>query len=128
MNCFYHQDVAAIGICKACSKGLCSTCAADLEFGLACTGRCEDQVRRLNQLVERNMRIAPVSEQLIGAQPRSYLAAAAFSITAGSIFVAMGLSLDDTARLGVVGIGVLAIIGGVFQGLRAWRLKRTTGA
>ncbi len=128
MNCFYHQGATAVGSCKACSKGLCAACAADLGFAIACIGRCEDQARRLHQLVERNMRIAPVSEQLIGAQPKGYLAAGAFSLAAGLLFVLMGLNLDGTARLGVVGVGSLVIVGGVVQGVRAWRLKRMTSA
>ncbi|HCU25594.1 MAG TPA: hypothetical protein DF383_11315 [Deltaproteobacteria bacterium] len=36
MHCFHHQDHEAIGICKACGKGLCQECTVDLGHGLAC--------------------------------------------------------------------------------------------
>jgi hypothetical protein len=51
MNCFYHPDKPAIGICNYCYKGLCSHCASDLDFGLACKEKHEDQVRATNKLI-----------------------------------------------------------------------------
>lgn len=31
MRCYYHHDVDAVGICKACSKGICPECSADVD-------------------------------------------------------------------------------------------------
>lgn len=61
MQCFSHPDRAAVGLCKACSKGLCAECAADLGHGLACKGTHEAAVEQLHNLVERNSRIAKVN-------------------------------------------------------------------
>jgi len=36
LNCFYHPQVSAVGICKYCQKGLCAECAVDLGHGMAC--------------------------------------------------------------------------------------------
>ena len=36
MNCFYHPQVPAVGICKYCQKGLCTECAVDLGHGIGC--------------------------------------------------------------------------------------------
>jgi len=36
MNCFYHPQVSAVGICKYCQKGLCTECAVDLGHGMGC--------------------------------------------------------------------------------------------
>lgn len=58
MNCFNHTDTSAIGICKCCSKGLCSTCAVNLEHGLACKNKHEEQVEALNMIVTSISRIA----------------------------------------------------------------------
>ena len=54
MKCFYHPEVDAVGICKNCSKGLCSQCAAELTDGLACKGTCEEQVELLNTLLHKS--------------------------------------------------------------------------
>jgi hypothetical protein len=42
MNCFNHPDVPAVGICKACQKGLCMECAIDLGHGIACRNHREE--------------------------------------------------------------------------------------
>ena len=55
MNCFYHPERHALGICKHCSRGLCSECAAIVDDTLACRDRHEQQVRGLNLLAERNI-------------------------------------------------------------------------
>jgi len=36
VNCFYHPQVPAVGICKYCQKGLCTECAVDLGHGITC--------------------------------------------------------------------------------------------
>src|SRR5215813_13799910 len=49
MNCFYHSDRSAVGLCKVCTKGLCLECANDLEVALACRGKHEQLARRISQ-------------------------------------------------------------------------------
>lgn len=55
MNCFYHPDLPAIGVCKYCQRGLCSECAAIVDDVVACKNRHEDEVRQLGQLAARNL-------------------------------------------------------------------------
>jgi len=55
MNCYYHPDRPAIGICKHCQRGLCAEDAALIDDSLACKGRHEEQVRDINQLMGRNI-------------------------------------------------------------------------
>jgi len=123
MKCFHHRDSDAIGTCKACSKGLCSICASDVGNGLACRDQCEDQVRSVNLLVERNIRISAVSERLVGGQPRGLFLAGTFALLAGLLFAVMDLNLEGVPRIGVTGMGVLAILGGVWQFGAGWRLR-----
>jgi sulfite exporter TauE/SafE len=53
MNCYYHPDKPAIGLCKHCQRGVCSDCAALVEDCLACKNRHEEQVRAMGlQLVQ----------------------------------------------------------------------------
>jgi hypothetical protein len=125
MKCFYHRAVDAVGTCKSCNKGVCGDCAADVGRGLACAGQCEDDVRRLNHLVERNMRMAPVNEQIVGRHPRTVLVAATFAVAAGIIFMFVGFALRGAGHVGIVSIGVLVFLFGVWQLVLGWRLKKT---
>lgn len=44
MKCFVHQATDAVGVCRACGRGLCAECAVDLPVGLTCAGKCEKVV------------------------------------------------------------------------------------
>ncbi len=54
MNCFNHTEVAAVGICKSCYKGLCPECAIELTDGIACANSCASKVEELNTAIEQN--------------------------------------------------------------------------
>ena len=54
MICYHHHDRPAVGICKSCNKGLCYECAVDIGHGLACKNSCENEVRALNDVLERS--------------------------------------------------------------------------
>ena len=41
MKCYVHTSVDAIGVCKACQKGLCRECAVDAGHAITCKGNCE---------------------------------------------------------------------------------------
>lgn len=57
MKCFVHDDQDAVGICKTCQKGVCRECAVDVGNGIACKGACEDEVRRINSVLDRSKTI-----------------------------------------------------------------------
>lgn len=81
MRCFYHRDVEAVAGCKNCSRGLCPACAVDVGNGLACRGRCEDEVRALNWVIARNKKAYQKTES-------AYLRTALFyAVVAGVFFV-----------------------------------------
>jgi hypothetical protein len=54
MNCYNHHSVSAVAICKNCSKGLCPDCLTEVENGIACTATCVDDVKLLNNLINKN--------------------------------------------------------------------------
>ena len=54
MKCFNHEAADAVGICKNCNKAICRTCVVDVGNGIACRGSCEDEVRAVNALIQRN--------------------------------------------------------------------------
>lgn len=53
MNCFEHQNEVAIGICKHCTKAVCSECAIDTGEGLACSELCVEEVKAYNSMMGR---------------------------------------------------------------------------
>ena len=54
MNCYNHQTVPAVAICKNCNKGLCPQCLTEVENGIACTSTCVEEVKTINALISRN--------------------------------------------------------------------------
>ncbi len=84
MNCFYHPDSPAIGLCKYCQRGLCSECAAIGDDVLACTNRHEDEVRQLGQLAARNL----FQAKRVGS---AYMRNAIFYGLVGVLFAGFGL-------------------------------------
>lgn len=52
MKCYYHPDKDAVGICKSCQKGICKDCLVDFGTGIACKGKCEEEVKILNELTK----------------------------------------------------------------------------
>lgn len=57
MNCFQHNENTAVGICKACNKAVCGSCAIDSGSGLACCAECETEVMHMNQIVAKSKQI-----------------------------------------------------------------------
>ena len=90
MKCFKHPEKDAIGMCKACNKGLCADCANDLGHGLACKGEHEEMVETYNMIIERNAKVYT-------SAPKNILIAPIFYAFMGAVFVWTGL----TSRQGV---------------------------
>lgn len=57
MKCFAHEDAPAIGICKACGRGVCRSCATVSTFSLACSDACEKEAGELNEMNAKAKRI-----------------------------------------------------------------------
>lgn len=51
MRCFTHEDAEAVGVCRACGRGVCRSCAVPTEGALACRGRCEADVADLRRSI-----------------------------------------------------------------------------
>ncbi len=95
MNCSYHNDKPAVGICKNCQRGLCPECAVETPSGLACPERCEHMVLLLDKLVQQSGKARGV---------------------AGTSFIALGLAV------GLVGVVFAYIAPGLFQHVPGVRL------
>ena len=106
MNCFNYADRAAVGICKACQKGLCTECAADLGFGIACRGVHEQRVKEVEELISRNSR---VYKSAGGAR----YVAPLFLLFTGSVFTGYGLMYSRNDKF-IVLLGIGFLVYGIY--------------
>ena len=103
MNCYYHHSSTAVGICRACGRALCPDCAGGSERGLACKGRCEDEVRKITGA--------------IAASSRGLAGISVFFFVTGLLFIAWGVLATHTFDF-TAGLGVCFIVAGVFLFIR----------
>ncbi len=103
MNCYYHPNQPAVGLCKHCQRGLCIACAADVDGSLACKDRHEEQVHALDTLTARNLLQA-------GRVGSVYSRNAIFYFLVGILFAGFGLL--QVRWLGWQGVFLLVI--GIF--------------
>ena len=121
MNCFYHPTDSAVGICKSCQKALCMTCAVDLGKGLACKSRCEEDVRRLIEIVETSVRYSPASRSIVAASRRSGMIQSTLAALMGVVFLWWGLRSGE-GMMFVAVMGAVFLIYGLVQFYRMSRL------
>ena len=121
MKCFYHHDRDAVGICKACDKGLCSECAVDLTHGLACRERCEQHARAVIDMIHANIRMAPASAKLLQAAPRARMGAVIFYLMMGLVFTIGGYLRSESVDFIVV-IGLCFLAYGAFALFQARKI------
>jgi hypothetical protein len=44
MNCFAHQQLTAVAICKCCGKALCPPCVRESPTAITCSEKCADEL------------------------------------------------------------------------------------
>ncbi len=71
MNCYYHPDRPAVGVCKHCQRGLCAEDAALVADSLACKGRHENEVREMNLM--DGAQHSTIETHQLGLQPQCHL-------------------------------------------------------
>ncbi len=109
MECFEHPGQAAVGLCRACMRGVCRACAVPLRLGLACRDRCEEDVRALASTLEHGISTARLSSQLVRQTPLIWIGIALVSIVVGVFVLGFGLSLPDYREIAFLGLPFLAI-------------------
>jgi hypothetical protein len=122
MNCFYHPTLVAVGSCKSCGKGLCPTCTVDLGKGLACKGRCEEDVKGLIHM--SNYSVAMVDSRK-GNMRGGSLTGGVFYMAMGLIFLIPSVYVHDGVML-VLGLpfGMIIFVMGVLAFRRARALPK----
>jgi hypothetical protein len=113
VKCFY-SGTDAVGICKACGRGLSLAFAAEFPRGLACKNRCEEDVQRWIRLVDVNDKLDAVSAAAARNQRASSAVSGGFCILAGGGFLYFtgfggGWSLPNFMGAAFVVYGVYAL-------------------
>ena len=62
MKCYTHNELDAIGVCKACSKAICNSCAIDTGRGLSCSEECSKEIDEQNQIIDKSKKIYSIGE------------------------------------------------------------------
>ncbi len=102
MRCFTHQDKEAVGICKACNKGICVDCAADLGHSLSCkSSSCEEKSHLMDSTLKRSMAILRGSKRFASVTP-------IYCAVMGLAFIYFGIEVYPGFNfLSAIGIGLL---------------------
>lgn len=104
MRCYYHGDVEAVGICKHCSRGVCSGCAADVQGSVACRNRCEQEVADIIRLMAQSKSSFRRTAGIITRNAVFYLAC-------GIVFSAVAALVDNSTVAWMSGpLGVAFIL------------------
>jgi hypothetical protein len=62
MQCYSHNSTSAVGICRACGKGLCPACAREIKVGIVCSDPCREFVETQTEMTERAKRVYSMGE------------------------------------------------------------------
>jgi len=109
MECFYHAGATAVGSCRACLKGLCRSCATELDGGLACADRCESMVRAVVATIQQSARYQGVSAGLLRSARGLWLGLTGVAALVGLFVIVWGLSLPTFREIALLGIPFLAL-------------------
>jgi hypothetical protein len=116
MKCFYNETQDAIGTCKSCGKGLSKEYTVDLGKGLACKGYCEEDVRKLIALIDRNVSLSPTSEYLVKGSGKAVYALSLFGLCLGATFLLVGIAAKFSL---FIAFGPIFLAYGIYSLLRA---------
>ena len=123
MNCYRHNDVHMIGICRDCGRAVCSDCADYFEGTVLCMPGCRGFIPEPNSMAEK--RIAErmrIEATPAGRFPGLYVAIVyLLYLPLGS---AMLISEDINIRIGAAVILCLLII--ILPRIQNKILKRPT--
>lgn len=118
MKCFHHLQNEAVGACKYCFRGVCSQCARDTGVGLACSEACENEIKSVHALVERN-------KNLTAFVPKTHSRSAVMCTLMGVVFIAFGwISQIPFMRAFLVVFGVVMLCGAALALLNSRKMAR----
>ena len=121
MHCYQHQEHAAVGLCKACHKAVCITCAKDTGKGLACGELCFKEVLEQNQIIEKSKLLYSIGtkSKLPATSVLIYISMGALFSILGFFPLIVGERPEPTSAL----MGVFFLLIGIFSYVRNRKLN-----
>ena len=114
MKCFTHQANEAVGVCKACNKGICAECTEDLGHSLACKSTCVEQAHLVDSIIQKNAVTMKATERNRNIAP-------VFYAVVGSLFIYYGIDRYPRSELSLMmGVGFLIFAAANFFVLQKW--------
>lgn len=118
MECYYHEDRSACGICKSCQRGICRDCASEVSNGIACKASCETQAAELDAMITFSKNMEEKSSLLINSVGIG--TSELFNIVLGSLFFGFGLYEDKEF---IMYLGIAFLVFGALGIIRYFRAK-----
>jgi hypothetical protein len=125
MKCYVHRSDDAVGLCRSCGRGVCPDCAAEVGRALACSKRCEDDVRKVADALKRQVEMMRPIGQTFANTATAYRMVRRLLLGIGVLvtFLGGGLSVFEMTRfrprpvdvaleLGLAAIGLLVVVVG----------------
>jgi hypothetical protein len=122
MKCFYDPTQDAVGTCKSCQRGLSIPYLTELNKGLACKGRCENDATALIALIDRNLVASQTANQIMKRDSGTRYGSSFFLLFIGGYFAISGYSSQHTSFLFYMGLGFVAY--GAWNLVRAFRYAK----
>jgi hypothetical protein len=108
MKCYYQPIEDAVGMCKICNKGLSVDFAVDTGHGLACKGKCEQELQEWVVIAERTKATSAKNAAIINRSTSSLRSTAVFNTVIGATFFGLGAYRSFEPLLTVLGALFLA--------------------
>ncbi|MGA9472199.1 MAG: hypothetical protein WBV36_07030 [Terriglobales bacterium] len=115
MKCFNHPGMDAVGSCKNCFKGVCVQCAKDTGIGVVCSAPCEEEVKSIRAMVERNRKVYPFAA-------RNHFKNAIWLTAMAAVFIVYGLVTHR--GLFTIAFGAVLLLGAAFSVFSGRRMTR----
>jgi hypothetical protein len=107
MNCFNHQNVNAVALCKNCSKGICRECIEEFENGVACKETCVEQAKGITRLIAKNVKC---NSKYDADYSKITLGSATFTFLFGSAFLLFGFFSQSRVQLFLITLGIIFLL------------------
>ena len=127
MKCFYHRSLDAIALCKNCYKGLCASCAIDLENGQACKNNCESAVQLVGDILKTGREICKIDNKTSNNYSLNKICYAVLGLVIISVVIYISIIFSD-AKVFLFGIfsGLVFLLAAYFNYLNEKDMKGIT--
>lgn len=96
---------------------MCAACAKQSAWGFVCSPQCEEEVKMLKAMIERNRKMVPFAA-------RNSIRSAIILFAMAAVFTGFGLVVTGPFRIYMIAFGMIMLLGGAFAVFNSRRLAR----